>query len=298
MKKVWRRFRRKARRAPIEVSHNDQRLTGDIYAAAHDIVDQHIGTRRWWRRRNQHDFDGVIETLRGRAETSGAPEHWLAALIVQTPRAVAAQRSMDKHPHGYHSKQARLFELIDFNDSFVNTVLALPDEQLASFNDEAKKLLDRFCRYTGSPSFSNEQWQAITHGLGREIAVYRSALALGYRARMTSRRDDAMGVDMVIADQTGHSVNLDIKTRSSFHFRLKDLVREGRLSEEQRLRAELTGYQAVVNGHGDDKVATTLLRIDEEMFGLSHGFVLERPEKLRDILLVLHGEARGYSVLE
>ena len=146
-------------------------------------------------------------------------------------------------------------------------MLALDEADYATFNNEAKRLMDRFCKHVNAPCLTNEQWQAITHGLSREIAVYRDALRLGYQARMTSRREDAMGVDMVVADDEGRSINLDIKTRSSFHFRLQDLHNEGRVSELEREEAEQFGHITVVNGHGGAAVTTTLLRIDEETYG-------------------------------
>ena len=141
--------------------------------------------------------------------------------------------------------------------------------------------MDRFCKYLKAPCFSNEQWEAITHGLSREIAVYRTAKELGYTVRMTSRRQDAMGVDMVITDaRRGRSLNVDIKTRSSFHFRLKDLVKEGRIPEMQREAAEHNGFCMVINGHGVEAVHTILLRIDEETYGRVLSFRLERPQAL------------------
>jgi hypothetical protein len=253
-----------------------------VYERAHGIIDrQSIGKGRFWRRHDPHAFDSMIDAARGRAGATGDAAEWLAALILQAPRAVSAQRQMDKHPHGYHDKQARLYELIDFNDTYVSTVLALEEREFATFNDETKRLMDRFCRHVGSPCLTSEQWEAITHGLSREISVYRGALKLGYTARMTSRREDAMGVDMVVTDAEGRSINLDIKTRSSFHFRLQELHREGRVSELEREEAEQFGHSTVVNGHGHEAVTTTLLRIDEETYGRTIDFELERLEPLQ-----------------
>ena len=90
-----------------------------------------------------------------------------------------------------------------------------------------------------------------------------------------------MGVDMVVTDAEGRSINLDIKTRSSFHFRLQELHREGRVSELEREEAEQFGHSTVVNGHGHEAVTTTLLRIDEETYGRTIDFELERLEPLQ-----------------
>ena len=284
MKPIWRRFR------PRQGTHNDTRVPTrvypsrddvsgkeSVYSRAHAVIDQQaIGRGRLWRRHDAHAFDGMIDAVRAQASSSGDPADWLAALVLQAPRAVDAQRSMDTHPGGFHNREARLFELIDFNDTYVSTVLALDEADYATFNDETKRLMDRFCKHVKAPCLTNEQWQAITHGLSREISVYRGALRLGYQARMTSRREDAMGVDMVVTDDEGDSINLDIKTRSSFHFRLQDLHNEGRVSELEREEAEQFGHITVVNGHGSGAVTTTLLRIDEETYGRTIAFALER----------------------
>ena len=96
---------------------------------------------------------------------------------------------------------------------------------------------------------------------------------------------------MKLTNNSGESINLDIKTRSSFHFRLEELHREGRISELEREEAEKFGHITVVNGHGNDAVTTTLLRIDEETYGRSINFHLERSGALehtfRDLFLGL-----------
>src|SRR5690606_30984045 len=59
--------------------------------------------------------------------------HLLALLILQAPGAARAQREMDGHRGGYKNRQARLYELIDFNDTFVDTVLSLNEEERQTF---------------------------------------------------------------------------------------------------------------------------------------------------------------------
>ncbi len=274
MRRIWRRFK------PSVTSHYP--TTVALYKRAQAIVDAvPVERRRMWQRRDYSQLDIPIREL---LQSAGV-EDQLAALVLQAPRAVMAQRRMDEHPHGFHDKQARLFELIAFNDTYVNLILALESSFYGSVNDQVKFMMDRFCKKVKAPRFSDKQWEAITHGLSREIAVFFAAKEMGYLARMTSRQEDAMGVDMVFTDQrTGRTVNLDIKTRSSFHFRLEDLRREGRISEMQREAAEHTGYCMVVNGHGDQAVHTTLLRIDEETYGRVINFTLERPDALGDLL--------------
>lgn len=259
----WRRFRPLVHKRPLPSA-----TTLNLFSH----VDQTMGqiarqlTVKRWKPFEYTQLDRFINQKKQRSlETEGVIAH-LEALIIQAPRAAKAQRQMDKHPNGYHNGSARLYELIDFNDAYVSTVLVCPEELLPNFDEEVKYLIDRLCKQLHVPSFSNEQWEAITHGLSREIAVYRGAISEGLEATMTSRTQDAMGVDMVISDGQ-RSVNIDVKTRSSFHFRLKDLAREGRITAEKAAWAEEAGYCDIVNGHGAEAIETVLLRIDHEELG-------------------------------
>ena len=273
MRRIWRRFK------PSVTAHYP--TTVALYKRAQAIVDAvPIERRRMWQRRDYSQLDMPIRQLLQSTEV----EDLVAALVLQAPRAVMAQRRMDDHPHGFHDKQARLYELIAFNDTYVNIILSLEDSFYGSINDQVKFMMDRFCKKVKAPKFSDKQWEAITHGLSREIAVFLAAKELGYGARMTSRQEDAMGVDMVLTDPNGHRMNLDIKTRSSFHFRLKDLASEGRISEAQREAGEHAGFCMVVNGHGYEEVHTTLLRIDEETYGQVQHFRIDRMDVLKDKL--------------
>ena len=278
---------------PIYVQHQSHNNTqagslGDVYTEAEKLLAQYdIHKRRFRSGRHKHHEDllvRAVQELQGVAASGGAVEK-LAYLAIQTPRAVAAQRAMDKRSGGIHSHDPHLYDLIDFNDAYVSTVLELPQEYLAGFPDQAKYLIDRFCKRVGSGCFSNDQWDAITRGLAREIAVYRAVLSFGYQVRMTSRREDAMGVDMRITDPvTGISFGIDVKSASSFHFRLIDLEREGRIDQQQREVAELSGVLPIVNGHGEEATPTTLLRIDDATYGRIEAFSVTDTEVLRSVL--------------
>lgn len=278
MKLRWRRF--VPRRAVPAVSLHD---SSTLFGAAEILVGQ-LTAHRNLRKAQIDDLEPMITSLRGRHDTTAL----LAMLILQSPRAAHAQRQMDGHPHGYHDRNKRLYELIDFNDVFVSCVLALDESQLDTFNEQAKLAMDRFCKTLGVKCFSNEQWEAITHGLSREVAVYFGALHEGLSARMTSRTDDAKGIDMVITDMaTARQMNVDVKTRSAFHFRLKDLEREGRISADATAQAEADGYCRVTNGHGSDAVRVVLLRIDEQSYGQIRHFRFEQSQVLGATLRAL-----------
>ena len=274
MRPIWRRFK------PSVTRHYP--VATEVYKRAQEIIDAvSIEKRRMWQKR---DYSQLEEPIR-RLSESPEVESLLAALVLQAPRAVMAQRRMDDHPHGFHDKQARLYELIAFNDTYVSMILLLDDSYYTGVNDQLKFMMDRFCKRVKSPCFDNKQWEAITHGLSREIAVFRGIKELGYQTHMTSRQQDAMGVDMVVINpRNNRPVNFDIKTRSSFHFRLKDLASEGRISEAQREAGEHAGFCMVVNGQGDEQVHTTLLRIDEDTYGQVQHFKLDRLDALQEKL--------------
>lgn len=287
IRRGWRRFR------PRTVLHKN---------VLRIVQPKHARTKLWQQAREQvHEmFPGrqirddamirAIRSARDRATTTNDPLWWCVALILQAPRAAAAQEQMDQHPHGYHNKQARLYELIDFNDTYVSAVLSLPEGQLPHFADEAKRAMDVFCKQLRTRCLSNEQYEAIVHGLSREIAVFRGAQAEGFRVHMTSRAEDALGIDMVITDpESGHSINVDCKTHSAFYYRLRDLTREGRLTTEQAAEAEDRGHAWVINR--DDvrgEVRIAVWRIDQQTYGNIQYFSLESTtvlgQKIREML--------------
>lgn len=231
----------------------------------------------------------AITTTRDKANSTNDPFWWCVALILQAPRAASAQEQMDQHPHGYRNREARLYELIDFNDTYVSAVLSLPEDQLPHFADEAKRAMDEFSKQLRVRCLSNEQYEAIVHGLSREIAVFRGVQAEGFDVHMTSRTEDALGIDMVISDPaTGRSVNVDCKTHSAFYYRLKDLNHEGRLTTEQMATAEDKGYAWVVNRDGSREVRIALWRIDQQTYGnieyFSFGSTAPLSVKLNEML--------------
>lgn len=277
----WRRFRP---RNVIRIV-SPRRARTELWKQARDQVHEMFPGRQI----RDDAMIRAIQSSRDRANSTNDPLWWCIALILQAPRAASAQEQMDQHPHGYHNKQARLYELIDFNDTYVSAVLSLPDDQLVHFADEAKRAMDVFCKQLRTRCFSNEQYEAIVHGLSREIAVFRGVQAEGFKVHMTSRSEDALGIDMVITDPaSGRSVNVDCKTHSAFYYRLKDLTREGRLTTEQMAVAEDKGYTWVINRDGAREVRIALWRIDEQTYGTIQYFSFDSTvalgEKLRDML--------------
>ncbi len=279
----WRRFRGKLRRTQSvdvlqSVPTND--VTNRMRRQLDDALQQAYGSH--WRTPRVEQLGSAIQLQQKRVnenEHDGAA--LFALLVLRGPLATRAQEQMDKHPQGFRNKEARVLELIDFNDAFVSTVLALREEERAGFVEQMQHEIASFCKQVGARMFSDEQWDAITRGLSREIAVYLGAIKEGFHVRMTSRREDAMGVDMVIMDRdSGRSLNVDVKTPSSYRYRLQDLVREGRMDEQSAAQADIDGYAKEINGHGDEAVRVTLMRVDPNEVGDIEGFEFVRPDML------------------
>lgn len=290
----WRRFRPQTSprgREPI-VTHGQY---NGVFSDAWKIVDD--ATRDYDVR--AHDgidqLDRAIDVRKAGAHTAA---EWLAMVLLQTPRAARAQLQMDANKHNYHNKHERLFELIDFNDSFVNTILALPKHELTGFAEKLRSASGELCRRLQAPNFSDEQYDAIVRGLGREVAVYRGALDLGYSARMTSRQEDAFGIDMVLEDADGRVLNIDVKTPSSFRHRLGELEREDRITEADFLRADEQDYFTHIHKHHGsrvEKVPVTLLCVRHERLGDVVDFEFVDPAALGTLLAIIAKESEKYE---
>lgn len=206
-------------------------------------------------------------------------------LIAQTPQAVVAQWQMDAHKHGYHEREKRLYELIDFNDTFVNLALQTPVHKRPELIESLKSEMDEFCRSLSSPYFSDKQFTAITLGLGREVAVFTAAEQLGYHVRMTSRTQDAFGIDMMIVQPgTNKRLYIDCKTPSAFRHRLEDLVKYGDITEQQLLQADKDDYITIDRRHDNDTVPVTLLCIRSDTVGEVHDFAFDEPRRVQALL--------------
>lgn len=249
------------------------------------------------RRPEIHDLDRDVDAFRARFTRTKQPLDGFVALLAQVPRASLAQQQMDQFPHGYHNKQERLFELIDFNDTMVATILALDDTHRESFEVRAKQAADRVCKRVGAPCFSNEQWTAIIRGLTREVAVYLAARENGFDAIMTDRAHDALGIDIQIQDPSdGRYINTDVKTPSSFRHRMEELVREGRLNDRELLQGDAQSYIVEQTGHGTTRAQVIVLCILPDKFGELSNWRFVDSTSMRDMLNRLireHGQSDG-----
>lgn len=291
----WRHFAR-SRRTPQIGKWRDRRLDQqhtiepelvDYVCKSTDFFD--CGEERvvamMQRRPEIGDLERRIPKLRKRFESTHEPLDGLTALLAQVPRAVFAQLQMDKYPHGYRNKQERLFELIDFNDTLVSTILLLDNKHREEFGERTKQAADRVCKRIGVPCFTNEQWTAIVRGLTREVAVYSAARGAGFNAWLTDRAHDALGVDLQVQDpEDGRYINVDVKTPSSFRHRMEQLVHEKRLTERELVIGDQQSYVIEENGHGNSRVQIIVLCILPDLFGELTDWRFVNPEPMRQKL--------------
>lgn len=279
----WKRFRPRLRGKLDDVTVYEP---DSVYAHARSEVGQMMQQTRSRRLKPDSPIKHAARAaarLRSRDPQTAA--QLLALLILQAPSAVRAQQEMDRHYGGYKNRQARLYELIDYNDTFVDTVLAFPEDELHDLPYRMKQEIDWFCGHIGADTFTDKQHSAIVHGLSREIAVYYAAKDAGLIPRLTSRVQDARGVDMIIIDpKSKKTISIDIKTRASFRWRLVDLQKRGRVDEGKRMQCELAGY-CMVKSRKKDGTDTLLFRVATNRLGDIKNFRFVDPEPIRKLLL-------------
>lgn len=282
MLRQWRYFRPHTLTPVVERHARDvdlDRLFADAEAEAERILKVHP------------TIDDAIATLKHRISNASTPERLLALTLLMVPQAARAQAMMDAHRNNFHDRKTRLFELIDFNDTFVATVLALTPAERHEFVDHLRRVMQHFAKRHKTPMFKDGQFDAIVHGLSREIAVYHAALHEGFDALMTSRADDAFGVDLQIRDRrTRAYINIDIKTHSSYYFRLKVLLREHRISMNEANTALETGYCQVMNRHDGVDVPVVIFRIDHTILGDIANFEFISSERIGEKLQLVLDE--------
>ena len=289
----WRHF---VRRQPSGVEWRDRRLDKQ-YVGSPELVEYVCKSTDFFdcaeervvavlqRRPEVRDLERYIPKLRKQFNKTREPLDGLTALLAQVPRAVLAQLQMDTYPHGYRNKQVRLFELIDFNDTLVATILLLDDKHREEFSERTKQAADRICKRVGVPCFTNDQWTAIIRGLTREVAVYSAAKGAGFNAWLTDRAHDALGVDLQVQDpEDGRYINIDVKTPSSFRHRMEQLVHEKRLTERELVIGDQQSYIIEDNGHGRNRVQVVVFCILPDLFVVFTYWRFVNPEPMRQML--------------
>lgn len=270
MRLHWRRFRARRGSAVGAANHT---LVAKTHAVLRELLMSDL-TKKGSLSTEQLQSAGA--KLAAKGEHSTAAHEWFALMLLRAPLAARAQHAADTHSHGGPMPESQLYRLIDFNDAFVSTALALRSDERNLLVTVGKQEIDRICSLAGVSTFSEEQYDAITRGLSREVAVYLGALSQGFQAQMTARTQDALGIDLTVTDpRNGKTLNIDCKTASAFRYRLQDLVREGRMDEREAKQADLDGYALETNGRDHEVVEVVILRIDANEMGDMNGFEFE-----------------------
>ena len=246
-----------------------------------------------------NEYSEYLKRQTSLIEVGQLQQHYYSLLLAQAPRAAAAQHTMDTHKYGYHNRQKRLYELIDFNDTFVDLILATPVRDRAGLAAKLYQDITALCRRLDTKEFTDTQFAAIANGLGREIAVYTAAEEFGYEVRMASRTQDAFGIDMMIAEAgTNSRLYVDCKAPSAFRHRLEDLVKYGKITEAQLLKADEQDFLTMDRRFGDESIPVTLLCIRTETVGEVHDFVFDNPRKFRTLLQQAFTSVKGRETLD
>ena len=270
IKRYYRRLQKRRRNRRLDQKHLQAPSVVDFTCNEPDIFDYAERQVAAWlqRRPEARDLDKRIAPARELFRQTQKPRDGLIALLSQAPSAALAQAQMDASHHGYANKQQRLYELIDFNDTIVDTILAMDDSLRPQFNLRAKHAADRICKRVGAPCFSDEQWSAIIRGLTREVSLFLAAKDRGFLVYMTDRTHDALGIDIQAMDpETQRYINIDVKTPSSFRYRMQELVREGRMNERARLVGDRQGFILEQTGRGVLRTEVIVLCILPDEFG-------------------------------
>lgn len=255
-----------------------------ISAAARQRMPEH------WQELRIERLSSVLAAIRhqiDKAEGEELTELLLALLIAQSPQAAKAQELMKRRGIKFSNREDRLHELISFNDTFVDLILSFK-EIPADIKDNIYYEIHRVCGITRTHPFSYKDYGAISKGLEREIALYQAAEQAGFEVRMTSRIADGLGVDMQISDkETGLQVNVDCKTESSYRFRLQALVRQGRVRQDDFIRADKEGFVHFTVGRGKEAIPVVLLRLDDQTVGGVEDFRFKNEDSVGAIVQVL-----------
>lgn len=261
----------------------NQRADGQVFLSAsrrplYDSAWSHISSAaqqrmpHHWEDLRLEKLSSVMAAVRLRIDHSRGYERTtllLALLILQAPQASRAQDLMKRRGVSFNDREERLHELIEFNDTFVSLVLSFDPLPIPrDIKDNIYYEIHRVCTITRTHPFSYLDYNAISRGLEREIALYFAAEVADLDVRVASRIADGLGVDMQVSDrESGLQVNIDCKTESSFRFKLDSLVRYGRIKQVDRLRADEDGVVKFSIGRGKEAIPVVLLRITESLTG-------------------------------
>ncbi len=219
--------------------------------------------------------------------TSELTTQQLSLLVLEAPFAARAHESLALHKAGEislnNAQRAQFVAIASrFNHHFAETLSCMPASMTNNFHERVRAHMENlFQKKLDLPSVTKESMQNVAAGMRREVAVsraLRATLPEDWSVRHATAEEDAIGIDVIIADDQGYEYNMDIKSGNAFLNRVQSLTNKGRLTLEQQAEAIERGYVVVGTGRRADNIETCIF--DADRFGNIVSYEYPEPEKV------------------
>lgn len=208
-----------------------------------------------------------------------------ALLILGIPAAARTQERMDRHRS--HDRALDVGSLSRFNRDLTSAIIAAPKNMRPEFTNQIRRRSESLLyRKWGLPVLSEVQFNRITSGLEREVAVFdalEETTPEGWQVRQGSMQEDALGTDIVVVDNKGAELRLDSKTRYAFDHVVDDLETGHWISAQDAQRGRDTGYvYSPGRTPSGEKVYTCIF--DADNLGSIKDFSYDNPYKVLEFV--------------
>lgn len=170
--------------------------------------------------------------------------HRLAALMLSLPNATEAQNRIDHH-RSVHKPQD-VATLSRFNSEIAGVLARMPGAMMDEFPDRLRKRSENVLQNQLGLEVMDERNINITMaGARREAAVLRAlheTMPDDWIVRQTNTAEDVRGTDLVIYNDEGRELRVDVKSRHGFDHEIEDLRARQAITHEQAERAMDTGF--------------------------------------------------------
>jgi hypothetical protein len=133
-------------------------------------------------------------------------------------------------------------------------------------------------------SLSSEHMARIAAGVRREVAVsraLRSTMPEDWSIRHASPEEDAVGIDIIVTDETGREYYVDVKTAGGYVGSVDRLQEKGRLTGNQAHEALDNGYVEIGVGRRQD---ITACMFDADRLGAIVDHEFEDPGRVYEFI--------------
>jgi hypothetical protein len=176
--------------------------------------------------------------------TSDLSANRMALLVLGIPAAARAQERMDTRRT--HDRALDVGSLSRFNRDLSGVMLEMPPSMLPEFPDRLRRRSENLLyQQWGLPVLNEVQFNRITNGISREVAVLRAlqeTLPEEWNLRQGTPQEDMLGTDAVVVDNEGRELRMDMKTDYAFAHILDDLEAGDWITPEQARRGAEDGY--------------------------------------------------------